>query len=124
MEHPPKCVSTVRDHWADLMEKRWARAAVYAVVIAAIAIFLIADTAGERHRLISAGGMIFLVLVGAIFSKHPRYGNGQTPDVYVAIVLYKRTITGTSIGVLSSGASPCSSSWASSSSGVSKGITV
>lgn len=44
---------------------------VYLVIIAALIVFLVIDTANERYRLVSFLGLIVFLLLGWIFSKHP-----------------------------------------------------
>ena len=41
-------------------------------VVAAICVFLIVDTAEDRQRLVSAGGVVLIVSLGAVFSKSRR----------------------------------------------------
>ncbi|KAF4532951.1 hypothetical protein B566_EDAN000639 [Ephemera danica] len=52
-------------------EKRLFRLGVYLTIIAAIVIFLIFDTAGDRYRLVSCTGVFSLIFLGFIFSKYP-----------------------------------------------------
>eukprot|EP00095_Tigriopus_kingsejongensis_P011047 snap_masked-scaffold23_size669530-processed-gene-0.5 protein:Tk11047 transcript:snap_masked-scaffold23_size669530-processed-gene-0.5-mRNA-1 annotation:"sodium nucleoside cotransporter 1" len=63
------CRSYSRKH---LKNNRWFAMASYGLVLLVIAIFLILDTVGNRQRLISAGGIVILVLFGALCSKHPK----------------------------------------------------
>ena len=53
------------------MAKPMAVPALYAVVLAAVIIFLAVDTAGDQQRLTSALGVVVLVFLGFVISKHP-----------------------------------------------------
>ena len=50
----------------------WIGKILYVIVILAIGIFLVVDTKNDRRRLVSAGGILGLILVAFIFSKHRR----------------------------------------------------
>lgn len=50
---------------------RWSRVTFYFVIIGALIVFLVLDTANERERLISFIGLLSLVLFGWIFSRTP-----------------------------------------------------
>lgn len=52
-------------------EYRVVQYGVYLVIIAALIVFLVIDTANERYRLVSFLGLIVFLLLGWIFSKHP-----------------------------------------------------
>lgn len=43
---------------------------VWCTVLAAAVAFLVVDTADNRYRLVSAGGLVILVFLGYVFSKH------------------------------------------------------
>ena len=45
---------------------------IYIMVILSVGIFLVLDTYNDRRRLISASGVIILVLICTLASKHPR----------------------------------------------------
>ena len=50
----------------------WIGKLLYVIVIVAIVVFLAVDTTNDRRRLVSAGGVLGLVLIAFIFSKHRR----------------------------------------------------
>lgn len=55
-----------------LLDKLFVRLGIYFLVLFSVTLFLILDTKGSRERLISALGMVVLILLGTIFSKAPR----------------------------------------------------
>lgn len=55
-----------------LLSKALVRGLLYALVVAAAAVFLLLDTSDDRDRLISALGIVVLVALGAVLSKAPR----------------------------------------------------
>lgn len=59
----------LKKHFKD---KVWVQFAGYGLVLGSIAVFLIVDSVGNRKRLVSAGGILVFVFLGAICSKHPR----------------------------------------------------
>lgn len=54
-----------------LLKFKLANLIIYLIIMAAIATFLIIDTAGDRQRLVGAGGALVLIFIGWIFSVHP-----------------------------------------------------
>lgn len=54
-----------------LKERGHIHSFIYLALIVALVAFLAIDTKGERHRLISLGGLFFYLLFLWIFSKHP-----------------------------------------------------
>ena len=54
---------------------RWARLIVYAVLLAALVVFLILDTVDNRQRLVSLVGVALLTFFGFVFSAAPRAVN-------------------------------------------------
>lgn len=50
---------------------RWSRVTFYSLIVGALVVFLVLDTADERERLISFVGLLSLILFGWIFSRSP-----------------------------------------------------
>lgn len=71
---PHKRVRELRSKATLLTSKLKVKLCIYAAVLSAVVLFLIVDTANNRSRLVSAGGLVLLVILGAIFSKYPRLG--------------------------------------------------
>jgi pyrimidine nucleoside transport protein len=55
-----------------LLPIRWITYGLYLLVAAAVISFLVVDSVGDGQRFISLLGLFTLVLIGFIFSKHPR----------------------------------------------------
>jgi hypothetical protein len=55
------------------MEKTSVRVSGYVLVATAIVVFLVLDTTEDRQRLVSAGGIVFFIIIGTLGSKHPRF---------------------------------------------------
>ena len=53
----------------------WIGKLVYVLVVIGIILFLAFDTHNDRRRLVSAGGILGLILIAFIFSKHPKQIN-------------------------------------------------
>ena len=53
-----------------LLSKTISKFILTLTVVAAICVFLVLDTADDRQRLVSAGGIVVIVTLGAVFSKH------------------------------------------------------
>ena len=68
-----KPLRTLRSWCRTQLRKLWFRLVLYFLAVAVIAIFLIVDTIGERERLISASGIVFLISLAALGSKHRRF---------------------------------------------------
>ena len=62
----PECVEI-------LLTKTVVKFLLTLAVLAAICIFLILDTVNDRHRLISAAGIVVIITIGAAFSKSRRH---------------------------------------------------
>ncbi|XP_069702918.1 uncharacterized transporter YutK-like isoform X2 [Periplaneta americana] len=60
----------VGKQWSSLMKQRFLKVVACLVPVMAIVVYLVIDTIGNPERLISAVGMIFLIGLGYIFSKH------------------------------------------------------
>jgi len=54
-----------------LLSWKFSNLIIYILIFAAIAVFLIIDTAGDRQRLTGAGGALVLIGVNWLFSVHP-----------------------------------------------------
>merc|ERR1719230_125507 len=52
-----------------LLAKKVVKFLLTLTVVAAICIFLVLDTVNDRHRLISAAGIVVIILIGTVFSK-------------------------------------------------------
>ena len=61
------------DKMQRFQEWRYSSVFVQASAVLAVAVFLIVDSSASRQRLISACGIVVLVLFGYIISKHPEY---------------------------------------------------
>lgn len=48
---------------------------MYALTFAGILTFLIVDGLDDPQRLVSISGLVFLILIGIVCSKHPRHIN-------------------------------------------------
>ena len=57
--------------WDDFMKFRYSALIINGVVISAFLIFLIVDSSDDRRRLLSILGLVFIIIFGAVFSKHP-----------------------------------------------------
>lgn len=60
-----------QQQWDTFMAFRYSSAIINSIVIGAVVIFLIVDTADDRRRLLSFLGLVILVLLGTLGSKHP-----------------------------------------------------
>ncbi len=72
---PIKVKRPLEDSWSkasNAVSEQRIQIGLYSLVLLAIAVFLVVDTAGNRTRLISASGVVILILLGALFSKHRR----------------------------------------------------
>eukprot|EP00092_Neocalanus_flemingeri_P002179 GFUD01002319.1.p1 GENE.GFUD01002319.1~~GFUD01002319.1.p1 ORF type:complete len:652 (-),score=150.80 GFUD01002319.1:85-2040(-) len=56
-----------------ILSNPYASQGAYLTVLVVIAVFIFIDTADDPRRLISAFGILVLILLGFIFSKHPGY---------------------------------------------------
>ncbi|XP_066597196.1 uncharacterized transporter YutK [Prorops nasuta] len=84
-----KCFRPLRNCLVELQNTKYgcciSQSVVYLSILVAAAIFLIFDTTGSRNRLISASGVLILILLGWIFSKHP--GNIKWRTVICGLIL-------------------------------------
>ncbi len=72
---PAKFKTVLSEAWQTVESaaaNRYAQVALCVLALVAIAIFIVIDTAGNRSRAISASGIVILVILGALFSRHPR----------------------------------------------------
>ena len=57
---------------ASCVQNKAVQILIYIMVILSVVIFLVLDTYNDRRRLISASGVIVLVLICTVASKHPK----------------------------------------------------
>ena len=53
------------------LSKLAVRLSIYLAVVVAVVAFLVVDTLDDSRRLVSACGVVALILVGVVLSKHP-----------------------------------------------------
>lgn len=63
---------------SDLTKNGYVRLALGAVLVALFAVYIVLDTADDRDRLRSLMGVVILLTLGFIFSKHPTRVNWRT----------------------------------------------
>ena len=51
----------------------WVRLIIYVAFVAGVVTFVVVDSNQEPLQLISLGGVFFLILIGVVFSKHPKH---------------------------------------------------
>ena len=66
-------IHPVQRRISGLMGLPYSNTVVSLLFLLSLAIFLLVDTAEDPSRLVSAAGILVLVLLGLIFSKHPGY---------------------------------------------------
>ena len=66
-------IHPIESRISGVMELPYTNTVISLVFLLALAIFILVDTADDPSRLVSAAGILVLVLLGLIFSKHPGY---------------------------------------------------
>ncbi len=56
----------------EYLSRKYVQLAIYAAFVLAVLIFLLVDCWNEKERLVSIVGIIFLLMVGIVFSKFPK----------------------------------------------------
>ncbi len=69
---PSAALTNARAKVVSAASNRYIKIAIYALCLIAIAVFIAVDTAGNRARAISASGIVAIIMLGALLSKHPR----------------------------------------------------
>ena len=80
---------------------------LYICVLACLILFLVLDTLDDQKRLISASGLVFLMLVTLVFSKHPRQVGCYVQGGLQIKSLFSLKADQLEAGHLGSGASVC-----------------
>lgn len=55
-----------------MLKRKWVRLIIYAVLIAFMVIYIAVDSKGDKERLLSAGGLLILILFGVLLSNNRR----------------------------------------------------
>ena len=69
---PSAALTNARAKVVSAASNRYIKIAIYALCLIAIAVFIAVDTAGNRARAISASGIVAIIMLGALLSKHPK----------------------------------------------------
>ena len=70
---------------ASCVQNKAVQILIYIMVILSVVIFLVLDTYNDRRRLISASGVIVLVLICTVASKHPKKINWRQVDFFYKV---------------------------------------
>ena len=66
-------IHPIESRISGVMELPYTNTVISLVFLLALAVFILVDTADDPSRLVSAAGILVLVLLGLVFSKHPGY---------------------------------------------------